>query len=320
MNQDTFSLNSVLPADGSIPEWIELLPPGPDISGRDGRAWILPDPNTVIRAFAANQAPLPIDWEHASEVRARQGLDAPAAGWITDLESRGGAIWGKVDWTEPAAQQIGAKQYRYISPVFLYSAKNNAIIALVSAGLTNQPNLKMTALNRAEDVSMSLPAALCNALSIPPNADESAALSAIVKLQNDLAVAANRAETPPLERFVPRADYDATLARASNAEAKLAEAEKAQQKAEIDGLIDAALKAKKIVPATADYYRAMCATGGGVDAFKEFVKVAPALLQDSGLEGKSVPDQSKSMNRADFFALSPAKQAEFVKTGGAIIE
>lgn len=319
MNPNTISLNSILPDDGSVPEWVELLPAGPNISGRDGRSWIL-NPQTVVRAFVANQAPLPIDWEHASEVRARQGLDAPAAGWISALEVRDEAIWGKVDWTEPAAQQIRARQYRYLSPVFLFSAKDHSIAALVSAGLTNQPNLQLTALNRIEDNPMTLPIALCTALSIPTDADEKTALAAIDKIKADLAIATNRADAPSLEKFVPRADHDAMVLRAINAEKRISEMEKAAQDAEIEGLIQSALTAKKICPATAEYYRANCRREGGLAEFKSFIEKAPALLTDSGLDDKKLADQAKALNRADFFRLSPAKQAEFIKAGGAITE
>lgn len=38
-------------AAAGVPDWIELLPAGPDIAGVDGRAWTLPDPQTVVTAF-----------------------------------------------------------------------------------------------------------------------------------------------------------------------------------------------------------------------------------------------------------------------------
>ncbi|NJO56570.1 MAG: hypothetical protein HC834_09820 [Rhodospirillales bacterium] len=56
--------------EAAAPDWIELLPAGPVITGRDGRAWNLPDPQALIAAFAARNQPLVVDWEHASEHRA----------------------------------------------------------------------------------------------------------------------------------------------------------------------------------------------------------------------------------------------------------
>lgn len=136
-----------LPLDGTLPKWIQLLPTGPLIQGADGRAWTLGDPAALITAFQRRSKPLVVDWEHASEHRATQGLDAPAAGWIDQLEIRAGAIWGRVDWTPKAAQQIQNREYRYVSPVFTYRKDTQQVVALTSVALTNQPNLALS-LNR----------------------------------------------------------------------------------------------------------------------------------------------------------------------------
>ncbi len=149
---------------GSAPDWVELLPMGPFIKGVDGREWQLTDPATVVAAFDARHLPLAVDWEHATEHRAPVGLDAPAAGWIDQLEARNGAIWGHVAWTEKAAAQIAAREYRFLSPVFTYRTDDRSIAELTSVGLTNSPNLRMTALNRAQESVMTLPTAVCAAL------------------------------------------------------------------------------------------------------------------------------------------------------------
>lgn len=248
------------------PDWIELLPAGPAIQGADGRAWTLPDPTALIDAFTARNKPLVVDWEHSSEHRAPQGLDAPAAGWINRLEARNGAIWGHVEWTPKAVQQIAAKEYRFLSPVFTYQKTDNQIIELVSAGLTNQPNLNLTALNR-EEPPMSLPAALCRALETPGSSDEAAALNRVEALKSDLATARNRADSPDLAKFIPRADYDAALSRAANAEQKLADIEKAQLNQQIEAALERGVKAGQITPATVEFYRAGCQREGGLEAW-----------------------------------------------------
>ena len=261
--------------DGSPPpDWIQLLPAGPAITGSDGRSWTLPDPAALLTEFTARNKPLVVDWEHASEHRALQGLDAPAAGWIDRLEIRDGAIWGHVEWTPKAAQQIAAKEYRFLSPVFTYQKSDSRIVALVSAGLTNQPNLNLTALNR-EESPMPFPTAVCSALALPAGADEPAVIAAIA----DLARAANRPQgDPDLARFVPRPDYDAALNRANTAEAKLAEIEKAQLNQQIETALNQALQAGQICPATVEFYRAGCQKEGGLEAFNQFVKIAPPVL------------------------------------------
>lgn len=130
------------------PEWIELLPAGPEVEGFDGRRWRNDSPDRIVAAFQRRDRPMVIDWEHATETRAPNGLDAPAAGWVDRLEVRSGAIWGHVkEWTARARQQLAEKAYRFLSPVFQFEKKSGRIVALTSAALTNAPNLRLTALN-----------------------------------------------------------------------------------------------------------------------------------------------------------------------------
>lgn len=142
------------------PNWIELIPAGADIVGQDGRRWRNSAPAGIVTAFQRrhHQTPMVIDYEHASEHRAPQGLDAPAAGWIDRLEVRqGGSIWGHVQhWTEKAAQRIRAREYRFLSPVFLFDKATSSIREIISAALTNQPNLPLTALNTSAQGNLAL--------------------------------------------------------------------------------------------------------------------------------------------------------------------
>lgn len=279
--------------DTAAPDWIQLLPAGPVITGRDGRSWNLPDPTALIADFTARNQPLVVDWEHSSEHRAPQGLDAPAAGWIDRLEVRNGAIWGHVEWTAKAIQQLLNKEYRFLSPVFTYRKTDAGIVALTSAALTNQPNLPLTALNR-EEPPMDL-TLITAALGLADSADIPVIAAAITALQGDLATARNRAETPPLDKFIPRQDYDAALARATNAEQQLATVNKERRDAEITALVDSALQARKITPATKDYYIAVCQTEGGVAAFKAIMALAPPHIGEAtGLDGKKPNAQPAS--------------------------
>ncbi len=132
----------------SAPEWIELLPAGV-FYGRDGRGpFRLDDPDAVIASTTAMQmnAGLPIDYDHATDFGAPEGRPAPAAGWIRELEVRGGAVWGRVEWTARAATSIVAREYRYVSPVFQFDPKDGVVTRLLRAGLTNNPNLHLTAI------------------------------------------------------------------------------------------------------------------------------------------------------------------------------
>ena len=293
-----------LALDGALPpDWIQLFPAGPAITGADGRAWTLPDPHALIAAFAARNKPLVVDWEHASEHRAPHGLDAPAAGWIDQIEVRAGAIYGHVEWTPKAAQQIADREYRFLSPVFTYAKTDSRIVELVSAGLTNQPNLTLTALNR-EESPVSLPADLCTALELPDTASEAVALARIQTLNLALNTAQALAAAPPLDKFIPRADYDAALARASNAETRVKELETGQQNKAIEAALNAALQAGQICPATVEFYRAGCQREGGLEAFNQFLKAAPPVLG-----AKPELDGKKPNSPATAATLTPEQKA-----------
>lgn len=232
MNTHATAFNVELPPGGA-PEWIELIPAGPVVRGRDGRAWRFDteDASAVLSAF--NSGPLlPVDWEHATDVRGAQGLDAPAAGWITELQDRSGALWGRVEWTPRARAQIESREYRYVSPVFTYRKSDGAIRLLESAGLTNVPNLRLTALNRRahnlEDDAMLLKA-LSKLLGLPETATEEQVTQAVTKLQSDLASAKNRAIPAGLSEALGLAvDADASALLAKVGE--LAEQAKAANK------------------------------------------------------------------------------------------
>lgn len=293
------ALNIDLGAAGTVPEWVELLPAGPQIVGRDGRHWLNDRPRQVLAAFLADRKDLPIDWEHSTEVKAPEGDEAPAAGWITEMEEReGGSIWGRVSWTERGAASVAKREYRYLSSVFTYDRTTLRIYRLISAGLTNKPNLYLTALNREhekETKRMEL-AQLLAALNMPATATFAEALNRVGQIQTDHATALNRAENPPLEKFVPRADYDAVVAKAANAEQKLADQAAAELETAINTEIAAALSAGKITPATRDYHVAQCRQEGGLDRFRAFVAAAPIIAGASDLDGKSPEDAAKSLN------------------------
>jgi len=141
---------------GTVPEWVELLPAGVDIVGRDGRRWKVPDPYALVQAFRQGGRKLVIDWEHASE--SGKGERAPAAGWIIDMEVRGGALWGRVEWTPEGRADLANLSYRYLSPAFDYQPSDLVIRRISSAGLTHEPNLDIRALNRVAEPLAAMPA------------------------------------------------------------------------------------------------------------------------------------------------------------------
>ncbi|WP_425087000.1 phage protease [Stappia sp.] len=312
-----FSTTAIASETGSAaPAWVQLLPAGPELVARDGRRWRLSDPASVIAAFEENGAPLPIDYEHGQAHRAPKGETAPAAGWITAMEVRDGALWGAVEWTDKAAAMIAAREYRFLSPEFLHS-KTGEILRLAGAGLVNRPALRMAALSRAEDPASPNPSkdapsnlpetsmdltALCRALGLDAGASIDNILAAVERLKTEHQTATAAAQAPDMERFVPRADYDQAIARADTAETALAAEQAKIRDADVNAAIEDAVKGGKIAPASREHYRALCAQEGGLDRFKDLVGTLPVIGKPSDLDDKdpaagktALTDQQRSI-------------------------
>lgn len=219
--------------DGTAPEWIQLLPTPPTVAGRDGRSWTY-NADEVMAAFGSRGRAIALDWEHSSSHRAPHGLDAPAAGWIVDMQARSDGIWGKVEWTERGRAQVAAREYRFISPALTFDKENNHIHEIVHAGLTNQPNLTLQALNQR---TPSLPQSKENpmdlsqialALGLASNATEAQIVAKIKDNHAELQTALNQRQNPDTDQFVPKADYELAINRAETAEKQLADQPKAQ--------------------------------------------------------------------------------------------
>lgn len=318
MASPTASLTAVaLCVEGDAPPaWVELIPAGTTVQGRDGRAWLNDRPGDVVAA-TASRLPIPIDWEHATEERAPKGLEAPAAAWVEEVEAReGGAIWGRVTWTPRGGAQVVAKEYRFLSPGFDFNRTTNRITRLVHAGLTNTPNLVLTALNRPQTASggdpditreketpLDFATRLREALGLPATATEDEIVAAVTNAR-----AVNR--PVDLTQYAPRTDLATAVNRAQAAEAERDALKKEKTDAEVEAAINGALDAGKIVPASAETYRALCREEGGLDRFKALVETLPVIagaaesraknrVEDTPATGKSkLTDEERAVCRA----------------------
>ncbi|WP_455476503.1 phage protease [Bartonella sp. B17] len=257
------------------PEWVQLLPKAPHVKARDGREWYY-NPQKILEAFASNKGPLAIDYEHGQHYRARNGLEAPASGWIEKLEERDGAIWGQVKWTSAATHKIITQEYRYLSPEFRHS-KNGEILGLAGAGLVNRPALVMTALSRQQ--SLTTPTeknmdftAIASALSLAEDAMPDEILAAI---------ATREKERVALTSQLTDMRNHLTLLQAE------------QKNTAIDSLLDKAIEEGKILPAVRGEYRALCALEGGMEHFQALVDKLPALASTSSLESSALVQEQK---------------------------
>lgn len=304
-----------------VPEWAEVLPPGPIVVGRDGRRWTYEAAHVLRSTLAHSQgAELPFDYLHSTELQAPKGEEAPAAGWALEYRvSERGAIEARVDWTPRAANSISAREYRYISPVFLHD-ENGRIERFTSFGLTNKPNLVVKALNSEtnppEKHPMELAEAIRAALGLPATATEQDAVAAINALKEAKEVALNSEQPPSLDRYVPRADYNGLLQRAQNAEQQLQDRDKQALTVAINAEIEQALKAGKITPATRAYHVAQCQQEGGLERFREFVKAAPSVtdpvVPTEQPAATSTAINSEQQTAARMFGMTDADYLKFI--------
>lgn len=303
-----------LNAEASAPDWVQLVPAGPRIQGRDGRWWMMSNPQIVADRFDPAKEPQ-IDIEHSSELKAPMGEPAPAVGWIKGIEVRDGALWGRVEWTGSGRNLVGDKLYRYLSPVFTYDAVTGEIIKIISAGLTNQPNLEMAALNREEETPMDK--AVLEALGLPAASTAADAVVAINAIKVDRDTARNAAQTPDPAKFVPTADHQLALNRIRTFE----EAETARRDGEIVRVVDDAIAAGKFSPGSRDFHIASCRDEGGLDRLKSYIATAPVIAPPSGLDGKT-PNGAEEIGAAlsaedlaicRAFGTDPASVAKFKK-------
>jgi phage I-like protein len=123
-----------------LPYWLRLLPLG-HVNLVDGRPPFEVDPESLtdmVKAFAARGTDLVIDYEHQT----LSGGQAPAAGWIKDLEVREDGLWAQVEWTGQAEEYLKRREYRYFSPVLRLDPASRRPQELMNVALTNIPAIQ----------------------------------------------------------------------------------------------------------------------------------------------------------------------------------
>ena len=260
-----------------------LIPEGIFRSEIDGRPYDAPyweltpeRGHQMVATLNQRKIDMVIDYEHATLKSKNSGDPAPAAGWLksagfTYIEGVG-LCSTDFEWLDKAKAHIEAKEYKYISPVFLYS-KTGDVTALINVALTNTPALdqlpeaKLAAAaqelfaqnSQQQDSTMEeLLEQLRWMLNLPLSATAEEITAELGKLQaqikektgvavaansqnlydaldaiDQLKIAANSQSTPDLTQFVPLAVYQEAVNKAGNADAVM----KAK---EIDDLITAA--------------------------------------------------------------------------------
>lgn len=123
---------------GEPPEWIQIFPFGEYKTDHQESPYLVDEEamDEIVASFAARGNDLVIDYEHQT----LDDVQAPAAGWIKELEARGeDGLWARVEWTTKAQEYLRSGEYRYDSPVFAIDKKSKRVTALLNLALTNWP-------------------------------------------------------------------------------------------------------------------------------------------------------------------------------------
>lgn len=302
--------------NGGAPEWIHVMQAG-KFTLHDGRGpFHLKDPARVAAASRRETVDLVIDRDHQIQLAPR-GTPIKAAGWIKQIEARADGLWARVEWTQAAAAEIAAKEYRYISPVFNYDKKTGEILRITHASLTNDPAMELTAVASAnrfnpeeeEDDPMNKTLTAIAALlglSAPENEDAvlAAAQSHVERAKSDAAalgdlrkslgvadgadaatalatasaLVAGKKNVDPAQ-YVPMSVHQELAAQLSKIQQGLA-ADKAQ------GAVATAMKEGKVSPAQKEWATAYASADP--DGFAKFVAAAPVIVA-SGQTASSRP-------------------------------
>lgn len=291
------TLSAELPQGAQAPEWIELVPAGMNVT-RDGRRIGNNTPQAAIQAFEADRRDIPVDYEHATEIRPPQGLDAPAVGWIDKLELRNGALHGRVAWNDEGRRQVEGRAYRFISPVVHLDPGTRDVIRISSVSLTNDPALYLNALLRrsGEHQETIMLNAIAKALGLKEDATETEILARISENTTTTEMLKKQAAQPDAAKYVPRIDHEAVVQQCStlrteNETLKNAETDKAITLAVEKGIADG-----KIIPATKDTEIEYCRAVGVEKYTERLAKLGKVI---SSGESETRNDPAKATGKLD---------------------
>lgn len=335
-------LAATLPLTGAAGQ-AQLLPAG-EFAARDGRPgpgqnWRLSDEQGArlaadVNALAA-RTPIVIDYEHQTLHAEANGQAAPAAGWIRSVEWRTGAgLFASVEWTARAKAHIEQGEYRYISPVITFG-EDGQVTGLMLAALVNHPALtgmepviaQLRGLGGAtnprtqQEPHMDLAALLATILpllGLQPGVNQAQIAEAITALKarplvpaalgTALGLQAGADEAAALSAVQALKSTDATTLQTIQAlQAQVAALSTQNAERQVTEMVDAALAAKKLLPAQRDW-----ALGLGrkdVAQLKSFIDSAPVI---PGLGGQS---DGKDPGDGGSAALSGATAGVLEKMG-----
>lgn len=307
---------------GQAPTEFRLMPAG-RFKAKDGRpagipqGWNLTDALAQKLIDAANRQNdrFLIDYDHQTLYAKNHGGKAPAAGWFSKLEWRpGDGLYALgVEWTSSAKTAIGAKEYRYISPVLTYDAKSGDVTGLLMAAIVNYAALDgLTDLAAAAAQMFHIQRTprmneLLKLLGLSEDADEATALAALnaILAERDQAKADHLAAlsaTPDPAKFVPVEALQTMQADLATLKAKVDDDE-------IKALIEPALADGRLTEAQRPWATDLGKSNRA--ALQAFLDTAQPIAALSGLQSKGKPpaDPTPTDKTLDTNAIYEARKS-----------
>ena len=280
---------------GGAPGELLLMPAGRvDTRPHDSRAaWSNPDADAVVSASREMRSDLPIDYDHQTQFAPKNGQPAPAAGWIKELFTRAGAVWGRVEWTSRARAALEAGEYRFISPTFMYRPSDRRVTRITGAGLTNSPAFFMEAIASAQDEEGSMDLEkLRKALGLAKDATEEQILAAASAAAAAVTALAGVATTFGLEEGAAADQVTAAATASAQGMTAIAKAAGLEEAAKPDAIATAVARSN---------------TGGDPDPTKfvpraEFDRVSQRLtsLETASVEEKATAAVDRAIRAGKF--------------------
>jgi phage I-like protein len=317
---------------------VQIALPGHYIQGDKQFDITLEDFADAAKNFSAAENPLPVDYEHNTFVK---GAEAPAAGWVKKVIDRGSqGLYAVIAWTKNAADRIRSGEYKFISPVFFFNARDTRTGASIGTllgppALTNFPLIQGMAPVTAKrldankkEISMFKKFLAALGITVTDEPTEEKAVELVkakltstntsrdfVAAKGILAVL-DLPETATEDQVkgtilalknrgdvVSRTDHEALLARV--------------HEQEIEGVITAAMAAGKLTPAMKEGALAI-AKDHGIDTLKNYVaslpkvmpvgdKLAPGKREDKG--AVAIDDVQAQVNK--MMGVSPELFAKY---------
>ena len=277
---------------GELPDWIQLTPSKGKFEGRDGRKFNIRAPNKIVKEFNASGDHLLLDVDHESEMFFGSTI---ASGWISKMAVRnGGEIWGQTEFTPSGGQLVINRDFRGISPVLKVTQESfiaflddpssaMEVEGILSAALTNMPNLRLRSLNTKKENTMEREV-LIKLLGLNAEASDEDITEAITALKDKPEPAAPEPQ-PNASEMVPRADLELVKTKLAELTAANAKRDKDAFEAECRATVDAASEAGKIAPASKEYHLNTCLSGPtALKAFMEYIGAAVEQVANTQMQ------------------------------------